>query len=154
MSHDPTRRSPGGASPRSAASEAQAEVRAEHQSLGDLFSSLSQNTSTLIQQEIALAKAEATQTARRAGTGAGLLTGAGLAAVFVLLFLSTALWVALGSLIGDGWSGLVVAALWAVIAAVLAVVGRKRLKEATGLPETLDTAKEIPPTVNPLKETP
>jgi hypothetical protein len=62
----------------------------------------------------------------------------------LLLFLSVALWWGLGTRIGLGWSGLIVAAIWGVIAAVLAVLGRSQLKEVSGLPRTTETAKKIP----------
>lgn len=147
-----------------------AEQRAEHESLGEMFKSLSLNLTTLIQQEIALAKAEATQAARKAadsakvaGKGAGLLGGAGVAGHFVLLFLSLALMWALGALVGLAWSAVILAVIWAIIAAILAAVGKKNLNrgkqemaEATRdpLPRTRETVTEIPDTVNPSKETP
>ena len=62
----------------------------------------------------------------------------------VLLFASVALWWALGASIGRGWSALVVALIWALIAVVLAAVGRTQLKAVTGMPKTTETAKRIP----------
>lgn len=123
-------------------------------SVGDLIGQLSANLSTLIRQEIALAKAELQDTAKKAGKGAGMFGGAGYAAHFLLLFLSVALWWALGAMIGDGdqapalgWSALIVAALWAVVAAVLALMGRKKMQEVQGLPQTTETVQEIPGTL-------
>jgi len=116
----------------------------EQPSLGELVAEVSRDLSTLVRQEVELAKAEAKQSAQRAGKGAGLLGGAGIAAHLVLVFLSVALWWALGSAIGRGWSAVVVAVLWAVVAAVLAAVGRKQLRTVEGLPETTDTVKKIP----------
>jgi len=113
-------------------------------SLGELFSSLTEDFSTLMRQEVALAKAEATQSAKAAGKGAGLLSGAGVAGHFAVLFLSIAVWWALGNLIGRGWSALLVAIVWAIVAAVLAASGRKELKEIGGMPETADSVKKIP----------
>ncbi len=113
-------------------------------SIGDLLSNISGDLSTLVRQEIALAKAEATQSAKQAGTGAGLLAGAGIGGHFVLLFLSLALMWAIGGAIGLGWSSLIVAVIWAIIAAILAVVGRKKLKAAPGLPETTESLKQAP----------
>jgi hypothetical protein len=105
---------------------------------------VSKDLSDLLRQEIALAKAEATQSATRVGKGAGLLGGAGMAGHFVLLFLSVALWWGLGNSIGRGWSALVVAALWAVVCAVLALVGRGQLRSVRGLDRTTDSVKKIP----------
>lgn len=118
--------------------------KGEVDSVGALIADVSADLSTLMQQEVALAKAELKQSATKAGAGAGLLGGAGVAAHFVLLFLSIALWWALGDLMGLGWSAVVVALIWAAIAAVLAVLGRKRLKDVEGMPRTVETAKQVP----------
>ena len=141
------------------------EERAEHESLGEMFKSLSTNLTTLIQQEIALAKAEANMAIQKAtdsvkvtGKGAGLLGGAGVAGHFVLLFLSLALMWALGNLVGLGWSAVIVAAVWAIIAAVGKKNldrGKRKMAQATKdpLPRTRETVSEIPDTVKPSKET-
>jgi len=113
-------------------------------SLGELISEVTGDLSTLMRQELELAKAELQQSASRAGKGAGLLGGAGVAGYFVLLFLSVALWWAIGSATGLGWSALIVAVIWAIIAAVLATVGRNSLKSIRGIPKTADTVKKIP----------
>ena len=113
-------------------------------SLGDLISEVTSDLSTLIRQELELAKAELQQSVSRAGKGAGMLGGAGVAGYFVLLFLSVALWWAIGSATGLGWSALIVAVIWAIIAAVLATVGRNSLKSIRGIPKTADTVKKIP----------
>ena len=113
-------------------------------SLGDLISEVTQDLSTLMRQELELAKAELQQSASRAGKGAGMLGGAAVAGYFVLLFLSIALWWAIGSATGLGWSALIVAVIWAIIAAILATVGRNSLKSIRGVPKTADTIKRIP----------
>jgi hypothetical protein len=105
--------------------------------------------STLMRQEVELAKVELRQSASRAGKGAGMMAGAGVAGHFVLLFLSVALWWALGTVIGLGWSAVLVAVIWAIVAAVLASIGRKELKAVKGLPQTTETLQEIPPTLKP-----
>ncbi|UZN05229.1 phage holin family protein [Cellulomonas sp. S1-8] len=111
-------------------------------SLGDLISAVTQDLSLLVRQEVELAKAELSQTAKRAGTGSGLLAGAGVAGHFVLLFLSLALW--WGLPMGRAWAALVVAVIWAIIAAVLAKRGRGELKRVKGMPRTAETVKKIP----------
>jgi len=113
-------------------------------SLGDLISEVTQDLSTLVRQELELAKAEVQQSAARAGKGAGMLGGAGVAGYFVLLFLSIALWWAIGSATGLGWSALIVAVIWGIIAAILYSMGRKSLKSVRGIPKTTDTVKKIP----------
>lgn len=133
--------------------QSQAHTRAEKESLGSLMSQVSSDLSTLIRQEIALAKAELSETAKHAGKGVGMFGGAGVAGHFVLLFLSIALWAALGATaIGSAWSAVIVAAIWAIIAAVLALLGKKNLDQADGAPQTAQTLKEVPDALTPSKE--
>ncbi|WP_159793694.1 phage holin family protein [Puerhibacterium puerhi] len=113
-------------------------------SIGELFAEVSRDLSTLIRQEIELAKAETTASAKRAGKGAGLLGGAGYAGHLTVLFLSIALWWGLGALVNRGWSAVIVAVIWGIVAAVLAARGRKELKQTPGLEETTDSLKKIP----------
>ncbi|MEE9098561.1 phage holin family protein [Pseudarthrobacter phenanthrenivorans] len=126
-----------------------AHVKADNASLGELLGDVTRDLSTLMRQEVELAKAEAKQTATRAGKGAGMLAGAGIGGHFVLLFLSLALMWALGAIMALGWAALIVAVIWAIIAAVLASTGRKELKQIKGLPQTGETLSEIPPTLKP-----
>jgi hypothetical protein len=120
------------------------ERKAAETSLGDLLGEVTRDVSTLMRQEVELAKAEVKQSATRAGKGAGLLGGAGYAGHLTVLFLSIALWWGLGYLIGNGWSALIVAVIWGIVAAVLFVLGRKEMKAIKGTPETVDTLKQIP----------
>ena len=126
-----------------------AEERAANNSLGDLLGEGSRDLSTLIRQEMELAKAEMRQTATRAGKGAGLLGGAGYAGLMAVFFLSIALWWALGYLVGNAWSAVIVAIIWAIVALVLYLVGRKQLATVKGAPQTVETVKEIPQTLKP-----
>ncbi len=123
------------------------EVKAANTSLGDLLGEVTRDLSILIRQEIALAKAELKESAGKAAKGAGTLGGAAYAAGMTVLFLSIALWWALGTLVGNGWSGVIVAVLWAVIGLILYVIGRNQLKEIEGAPQTVETLKEIPETL-------
>lgn len=113
-------------------------------SLGEIVSGITADLSTLMQQEVALAKAEATQSAKRAGKGVGMFAGAGFAGYFVVLFLSIALWWALGVHIGHGWAALIVAVLWGIVAAVLAARGKKEMAEVRGMDRTTETLGKIP----------
>lgn len=112
--------------------------------LGELIGEISEDLSTLVRQEIELAKAEAKESATKAGKGAGMFGGAGLAGYFVLLFLSIALWWGLGNATGHAWSALIVAAIWAVLALVLVMVGRKEFQSIRGMPRTAETVQKIP----------
>lgn len=126
-----------------------AQAKAETSSLGDLLGDVTRDMSTLMRQEVELAKVELKQSATRAGKGSGMLAAAGVAGHFVLLFLSLGLWWALGDLMGLGWSAVVVAIIWGIAAAVLAVLGRKELNAIKGMPQTAETLQEIPPTLKP-----
>ncbi|MGN6330930.1 MAG: phage holin family protein [Motilibacteraceae bacterium] len=146
---------PQGTTGRSGASD-YADVRTDRAStdtsgsIGELIKQVTDDLSTLVRQEMQLARAEMMQSAKRAGTGAGMLGGAGFAGYFVLLFLSISLWWAIGDGIGYGWSALIVAVLWAIVAAVLAVTGKKKLAETDPVPRrTVETAKEIPQALKP-----
>ena len=123
------------------------ERQAEANSLGDLLAEVSRDISTLMRQEVELAKAEIRESAKRAGRGAGLLGGAGAAGMLALLFLSIALWWGLGYLMGNAWSAVVVALLWGIVALVLALTGKKQIEEISGIPRTVETVKEIPETL-------
>ena len=79
---------------------------ADQRSLGEVVSDLSTDLSTLMKQEVALAKAELKDEVTKVGKGAGMLGGAGFAGWFVLLFLSLALMFLL-----DNWLPVEAAAL-------------------------------------------
>lgn len=134
------RTAPGGPTP---------EERAATTSLGDLLGEVSNDISTLFRQEVELAKAELTQSAKKAGKGAGMFGGAGLTALFALLFLSLAAMWGLGHLIGLGWSSLIIAVVYGVVALVLFLRGRKEVQEIKGAPKTAESLKKIPDTVKP-----
>jgi hypothetical protein len=114
-------------------------------SIGQLFGEISKDLSTLMRQEVALAKAEVTQSAKQASKGVGMFAGAAYAGHLTVLFLSLALWAALSYWLDNfAWAALIVAVLWGIIAAVLALRGKKEMKEVQGIPKTTDTVKKIP----------
>src|ERR687894_2130842 len=112
-------------------------------SLGEVMGDLTRNVSTLLQQEVALAKAELRQSGQRAGKGIGLLAGAGVAGLLFLVFLSVSAWWGLGQFIENQWSAPVVAVVWVVIAIILAMVGRAVMKRIRGIPDTTDTLGKV-----------
>ncbi|HST80237.1 MAG TPA: phage holin family protein [Kineosporiaceae bacterium] len=116
----------------------------QEQSIGELFVDVSKDISLLIRQEIELAKAELRESATTAGKGAGELGGAAVAAHLGLVFLSIALWWAIGNSTGRGWAGLIIGVVYLIIAGALAAVGRKDMKAVKGLPQTTGTVKQIP----------
>lgn len=116
----------------------------ERRSLGQVLGDVSADLSTLVRQELTLAKAEASQSASRAGKGVGMFAGAGVAGLLLLIFLSASIMWGLGQFIGNQWSALIVAVIWAIVAAVLALAGKKELARIKGLPQTADTVGKIP----------
>jgi hypothetical protein len=121
--------------------------------VGELFSEVAEDLSTLMRQEVELAKAELRQSAIRAGKGAGLLAGAGVSGHMVLLFASVAAWWGIGDATGHGWSALIVAAIWLVIAAALGLMGRREISAVPGIPQTTQTVKQIPDAVRGNEDT-
>jgi len=115
------------------------------QSVGSLISEVTNDLSTLMRQEMDLAKAEIKEEAVKTGKAAGMLCGAGFAGYMLALFLSIAAWWGLANAMDEGWAALIVAVVWGVIAAVLFVSGRKKMREVNPKPErTVSTLKEVP----------
>jgi uncharacterized membrane protein YqjE len=112
-------------------------------SLGEIVGDVAQDMTTLVKQELELARTELKQEAAKAGKGAGMLGGAGIAALIFLVFLSLTI-----TFLLDNWmplevAALIVTAVWAVVAAVLAARGRRELKRSNPqLPKTQQTLKE------------
>jgi Flp pilus assembly protein TadB len=111
--------------------------------VGDLVKQLADQTSTLVRQEIDLAKAEVARQGKEAGKGAGLLAagaflallGAGTLVAFIVLLLNHA--------IADWLAALIVGVVLLALAAALALAGRNRLRQATPpAPQTVETVKE------------
>ncbi len=116
---------------------------AGERSLGDLVSEVTQDLSTLVRQELQLARAEVGAEAKKAGKAGGLLGGAAYAGHLVALFASLALMLGLGALLPLGWAALVVALLWAAVGAVLYSRGRRELATVNPKPErTIESIKE------------
>jgi len=115
----------------------------DDRSIGEIVSDIASDLSRLLRQELDLAKTELKQEVARAGKGAGMLGGAGLAGWMVLLFLSLAFMFLLDSWMHTGWAALITAAIWGVVAAVLALSGKKAIQESNPqLPQTQQSLKE------------
>ncbi|MEU1754339.1 phage holin family protein [Micromonospora matsumotoense] len=121
-------------------------------SLGDLMRSVTADLSTLMRQEVELAKAEIRQEGKKAGKAAGLYGGAGFGGYMVALFLSIALWAGLSNVLDAGWAGLIVAVIWAAIAAVLYSMAKKNAAYVRGLRQTNDSVQRIPDALKPHPE--
>jgi len=113
-------------------------------STAELLRELSDQTTALVRKEVELAKAEMSERAKRVGIGAGMLGGAGLLALFALGALTACLILAL-DIVVDAWlAALIVALLYGAVAGVLALVGRKGVREgAPPVPQdAIASAKE------------
>lgn len=115
----------------------------EDQSVGDLLGKVTTDLSALMRQEVALAKVELKEEAAKAGKAGGMLAGAGAVGYLVLVFLALALMFALDSVMPTGWAALITAAVLGLVAGVLFVLGRTRLKQVDPTPQqTVETLKE------------
>jgi uncharacterized membrane protein YqjE len=112
--------------------------------VGDLVKELSTQVSTLVRQEVELAKAEVGEKGKKAGVGAGMFGGAGAAALLMLGSLTAFLILVLDLAMPAWAAALIVTALWAVVAGLLALQGRKKMQEmGKPIPEkTIETVKE------------
>ena len=112
--------------------------------MADLLRQLSDQTATLVRQELELARIELTAKGKQAGIGAGMFGAAGMLGLYALGALTAAIILAL-SLAMKGWlAALIVAAVYGAMAGALALNGRTRV--ARGVPptpeQTVETVKE------------
>ena len=116
----------------------------KERSIGELLTQLSQETTTLVRQELELAKAELTEKGKEAGKGAGMFGGAGLLGLLAAGALTACLIAALDTAMPLWLAALIVAVVYGAIAGVLALQGRDRVKRATPpVPEqTIDSTTE------------
>ena len=119
------------------------EPKAPEKSLGQLFSELTSDLSTLVRKEVELAKVETKEELGRAGKAGGMLGGGAFAGWFALLFLSFALAWLLDEWMHTALAFLIVGLLYTAAAAVLVVQGRARLQSVNPVPsQTVETIKE------------
>ena len=113
-------------------------------SIGELVKELATETSTLVRQELDLAKAEMTERGRRAGKGAALLGAGAVVALLALGALTACLIAALDNAMATWLAALIVTAVYGVIAGVMVMNGRNQIREAAPpVPEqTIDSVKE------------
>jgi uncharacterized protein YacL len=112
--------------------------------IGELLKQLSEETTRLVHQELELAKAELTQKGKQAGMGAGLFGAAGAIGLLAAAALTACFILALDAVMPAWLAALIVAVVYAAVAAVLALRGRDRVKQALPpVPEqTIETVKE------------
>jgi uncharacterized membrane protein YqjE len=99
--------------------------------VGELLKELSNQTTTLVRQELELAKAEMTEKGKKAGLGAGMFGGAGLFGLLALGALTACVIAAVATGVDLWLAALIVAVVYAAIAGALALAGRTKTREAT-----------------------
>ncbi|MBY8875134.1 phage holin family protein [Micromonospora sp. PLK6-60] len=126
------------------------EVRSS--SIGELLRQVTTDMSTLLRQEVELAKAEIRQEGKKAGKAAGLYGGAGFGGYMVALFVSIAVWQFLDNVMDSGLAALIVAVIWAAVAAVLYSKAKKNAETVRGLKQTKDSVQRVPDALKPHPE--
>ncbi len=117
--------------------------RGDDRSLGELFSELSQETTTLIRQEVNLAKTEMSQKASRVGKDVGFMAAGGAVVYAGLLAILAGVIALLGLVIPLWLSALLVGLVVAVAGYFLVRKGLDALKQEELAPrETIQTLKE------------
>ena len=111
--------------------------------MGELVKQLSDQTTALVRAEVELAKAELSEKGKKAGMGAGMFGGAGLFGVFGFAALTTAIIAALDLAMATWLAALIVAVVYFAIAGIAALMGKKKVSEATPLApqQAIDTTK-------------
>ena len=112
--------------------------------IGDLVRQLSDQTTTLVRQEIELAKAEMTAKGKQVGMGAGAFGGAGLFGLYAVGAITACLILALSTAVAGWLAALIVGVVYAAIAGVLALIGKKKTQAgAPPVPErAISSTKE------------
>ena len=128
-----------------------ADVDVTDASMAELVQRLSQQTATLVRQEMHLAQAELKQKGKRAGIGAGLLGAAGVIGLAALGALVAALILALGEAVDMWISAFIVAAALAAVGAIVALAGKKQVSQAVP-PKPEATIESVQADVAEIKE--
>lgn len=100
-------------------------------SISELVQRLSEQTATLARKEVELAKAELSEKGKRIGVGAGAFGGAGALALYAFGALTAGLILLLATAIAGWLSALIVAVVYAAIAGVLALGGKRQIDEGS-----------------------
>jgi len=122
---------------------AQQQIARDERSIGDLFSELAGETTTLVRQEITLAQTELTQKAVTTGKNIGFLVVGGAVGYAALLAVLAAVIIALGSVVPMWLSALIVGVAVGIVAAIMIFSSLDKLKNTNLAPqETIETLKE------------
>jgi uncharacterized membrane protein YqjE len=108
----------------------------EDRSVGELVQKLSNQTATLVRQELRLAQVELQEKGKRVGIGAGMFGGAGLVALYGVGALIAAAIIGIGTLLEPWIAAVIVGVVLLAVAGILALTGRKQVERGTPpLPE-------------------
>ncbi|MDQ3311156.1 MAG: phage holin family protein [Actinomycetota bacterium] len=125
-----------------ASSESPTQPKRADESLGELLSEVTTELGDLFRKEIELAKVEGKEEASKLAQAAAAFGAGAVAALLLLIFASTALMWLLDEWMHLALAALVVAILWAIVAAIAVAAGRKRMKQVQPMPETARSLKE------------
>ena len=115
------------------------EAQVADKSVGDIVTQISEQASTLVREEIELAKAEIAIKARSLGVGAGIGVAAGFFVFLALIYAFQSLAFGLSDIVDSLWLGfLIVTVLLLVLAAIAGLIARRMLR--AGAPPTPDLA--------------
>jgi MFS family permease len=119
-------------------------TQVEDRPVAELVRQLSDQTTTLVRQEIELAKAEMTAKGKQVGIGAGAFGGAGLIGLYAVGAITACLILALSTAVAGWLAALIVGVVYAAIAGVLALIGKKKTQAgAPPVPErAISSTKE------------
>lgn len=117
--------------------------RTEDRSLSELLSDVTTEVATLFRKEVELAKAETTEQVSRAAKAGGMLGAAAVIGFLDLILFSFALAWALAEVMPEGAAFAIVGVLFAIVAGVLAMAGKKRLANVNPVPnQTVQTLRD------------
>ena len=122
-------------------------VRDTDPTIGRLVTDASRDISTLINKEIQLAKSELKVSIRAGGIGAGLFAAAAFVAVLAIIMLSVAIAYFInwnGEGLSLHWAFLIVFGVYLLVAALLAWVGTRKVKQVRGPEKAISQGREIP----------
>lgn len=121
-----------------------ASPRPSEPTTGELVSQLSEQTTRLVRDEVALAKVELTEKAKHVGVGAGLFSGAGVVALYGVGALVATAILGLAEALPAWLAALIVTVVLFAIAGVVALLGKRHVDAGTPVtPErTIDNVKQ------------
>ncbi|RYI98941.1 MAG: phage holin family protein [Actinomycetales bacterium] len=123
------------------------EVQDQDPTIGRLVHDATRDISSLVQKEIQLAKSELKVSVKAGGTGIGLFAGAAFLLVLAIIMFSMSLAFFInwnGEGLGLHWAFLIVFAFWLLVAALLVLIGVKKVKQVRAPERAIEQGREIP----------